>query len=133
MKKQQYLGRTLIAGGSEFEEKIGYSRAVVCDNQVFVSGTTGFNYATMSISADPAEQAEQCFLNISEALEAAGSSLEHSLRIHYILPNREDFEPCWPVFKKYLGKSRPAATMFVAELADERMKIEIELTAALPS
>ena len=59
----------------------------------------------------------------------AGSSLDDVVRVHYILPDRLDFESCWPVFKKYLGKARPAATMFVAGLVDERMKLEIEVTA----
>lgn len=132
MQKHSFMGRTLISGGSEFEEKIGYSRAVVYGDQVFVAGTTGFDYAAMSISDDVAEQAEQCLLNIEAALQVAGSSLQHSLRVHYILPRQEDFEPCWPVLKKYFGEARPAATMFVADLADARMKIEIEVTAALP-
>ena len=131
MQKKNLNGRTLISGGSEFEERIGYSRAVVFGNQVFVAGTTGFNYESMTISDDVAEQAEQCLLNIEAALQAAGSSLENSLRIHYILPRQEDFKPCWPVLQKYLGQARPAATMFVAGLADDRMKIEIEVTAAL--
>ncbi len=132
MQKKSFMGRTLISGGSEFEQKIGYSRAVVFGNQVFVAGTTGFNYDSMVISSDVAEQAEQCLLNIEAALQAAGSSLQHALRVHYILPRREDFEPCWPVLQKHLGQARPAATMFVADLADARMKIEIEVTAALP-
>ena len=83
----------------------------------------------MIISEDPIEQADQCFINIEKALLEAGSSLDDVVRVHYILPDRLDFEPCWPVFKKYLGKARPAATMFVAGLVDERMKIEIEVTA----
>ncbi len=123
------MTRKLISSGSEFEEKVGYSRAVVDGNTVYVAGTTGFDYATMSISDDPIEQAEQCFINIEKALLEAGSSLDDVVRVHYILPDRLDFEPCWPVFKKYLGKARPAATMFVAGLVDERMKIEIEVTA----
>jgi len=100
---------------------------------VFVAGTTGFDYSTMSISDDVAVQAEQCFINIQAVLDKAGSSLDESVRVHYILPDRADFEACWPVFKKSLGIAKPAATMFVAGLADERMKIEIEITAALAS
>jgi enamine deaminase RidA (YjgF/YER057c/UK114 family) len=123
------LIRKLISSGSEFEEKVGYSRAVVAGDTVYVAGTTGFDYATMSISDDPIEQAEQCFINIEKALLEAGSSLDDVVRVHYILPDRLDFEPCWPVLKKYLGKARPAATMFVADLVDERIKIEIEVTA----
>ena len=124
------MTRQLISGGSEFEEKIGYSRAVVHGDYVFVAGTTGFDYNAMTISDDVAEQTEQCFINIQAVLEKAGSSLDESVRVHYILPDRADFEACWPVFKKCLGVEKPAATMFVAGLADKRMKIEIELTAA---
>jgi enamine deaminase RidA (YjgF/YER057c/UK114 family) len=121
--------RKLISSGSEFEENVGYSRAVVDGDTIFVAGTTGYDYAAMSISDDVVEQAEQCLKNIEKALLEAGSSLDDVVRVHYILPDRLDFEPCWPVFKKYLGKARPAATMFVAGLVDERMKLEIEVTA----
>ncbi len=123
------MQRKLISSGSEFEDKIGYSRAVVDGDYVFVSGTTGFNYETMTISDDANKQAEQCFKNIQKALEEAGSHLDNAVRVHYIFPNKEDFEPCWPVFAKYLGKAKPAATMFVAGLLDERMKLEVEITA----
>ena len=123
------MTRKLISSGSEFEEKVGYSRAVVDGDTVYVAGTTGYDYTAMSISDDLIEQAEQCFINIEKALLEAGSSLDDVVRVHYILPDRLDFEPCWPVLKKYLGKARPAATMFVAGLVDERIKIEIEVTA----
>lgn len=125
------MSRKLISSGSEYESKIGYSRAVVDGDYVFVSGTTGFNYETMSISDDAAEQAEQCFKNIEKALTDAGSSFDDVVRVHYIYPNKADFEPCWPVFQKYLGTARPAATVFVAGLLDERMKLEVEVTARL--
>jgi enamine deaminase RidA (YjgF/YER057c/UK114 family) len=125
------LARKLISSGSEFEEKVGYSRAVVDGDTIFVAGTTGYDYTAMSISDDLIEQAEQCFINIEKALLEAGSSLDDVVRVHYILPDRLDFEPCWPVLKKYLGRARPAATMFVAGLVDERIKIEIEVTARL--
>jgi enamine deaminase RidA (YjgF/YER057c/UK114 family) len=121
--------RKLISSGSEFEENVGYSRAVVDGDTIFVAGTTGYDYAAMSISDDVVEQAEQCLKNIEKALLEADSSLDDVVRVHYILPDRLDFEPCWPVFKKYLGKARPAATMFVAGLVDERIKLEIEVTA----
>ncbi len=123
------MGRKLISSGSEFESKIGYSRAVVDGEYVFVSGTTGYDYKSMSISDDVVEQAEQCFKNIAKALLEAGSNLDRIVRVHYIFPDKSDFEPCWPVFKKYLGKARPAVTMFVAGLLDEKMKLEIEVTA----
>ena len=121
--------RRLISSGSEFESKMGYSRAVVDDNYVFVSGCTGFDYESMSISSDVVKQAEQCFLNIAAALKEAGTTMAEIVRVHYIFPNRDDFEPCWPVLAKYLGKVRPAATMIVAGLFDERMKLEVEVTA----
>ena len=125
------MSRILISSGSEFESKIGYSRAVVDGAYVFVSGTTGYDYETMTISDDPVEQADQCFKNIEAALHKADSSLDQFVRVHYIFPDKSDFEPCWPIFKKYLGQARPASTMFVAGLLDDRMKLEIEVTAGL--
>ncbi len=121
--------RKLISSGSEFEKQMGYSRAVVDGDYVFVSGTTGFNYENMSISDDVVEQAEQCFKNIEKVLKEAGGSLLDVVRVHYIFPEKADFEPCWPIFKKYFGEVRPAATMFLAGLYDLRMKLEIEVTA----
>lgn len=125
------MKRRHISSGSEFEEKIGYSRAVVDGDYVFVSGTTGYNYETMSISSDVVEQAEQCFKTIEKVLIEAGSSIDNVMRVHYIYPNREDFEPCWPVFNKYLGVAKPAATVFVAGLLNDAMKLEVEVTARL--
>lgn len=123
------MSRELISSGSPFEAQIGYSRAVVQGDWVFVSGTTGFDYATMEISEDVAAQAEQCFANIEAALQKAGSSMADVVRVHYILPDAALWEACWPVTSKWLGQVRPAATMFVAGLQDPRMKIEIEVTA----
>jgi len=121
--------RRLISSGSTFERDIGYSRAVVDGDWVFVSGTTGFDYATMSISDDLLVQADQCLRNIETALRAAGASLADVVRVTYLLPNAADFEPCWPVLRRYFGDVRPAATMISAGLADPRMRIEIEVTA----
>lgn len=121
--------RRLISSGSSFERDIGYSRAVVDGDLVFVSGTTGFDYRTMAISAEVVEQAEQCMRNIAEALAEAGSRIEDVVRVRYILPKLEDFEPCWPVLRRYFGEIRPAATMISAGLSDPRMRIEIEVTA----
>jgi enamine deaminase RidA (YjgF/YER057c/UK114 family) len=101
---------------------------VVDGEWVFVAGTTGFDYQTMTISEDVVEQAEQCFRNIEKALEEAESGLADVVRVRYILPRVDDFEPCWPVLRRYLGEVRPAATMIAAGLADPRMKIEIEVT-----
>ena len=125
------MSRQLISSDSEFESKIGYSRAVVEDDFVFVSGTTGYDYTTMTISENVIEQADQCLKNIEQVLKSAGSDLYGIVRIRYILPNKADFEPCWPVFQKHLGCVLPAATMFEAGLLDEKMKIEIEVTAKL--
>ena len=121
--------RSLISSGSPLEQDIGYSRAVVDGDWVFVSGTTGFDYQTMTISDDVVAQAEQCFRNIERALREAGSTFAEVVRVRYILPRGEDFPPCWPVLRKYFGEVRPAATMISAGLADSRMKIEIEVTA----
>jgi len=121
--------RRLISSGSPFEREIGYSRAVVDGDWIFVSGTTGFDYATMTISADVVEQAEQCMRNIGQALAEAGSGFADVVRERYILPRVEDFEPCWGVLRRYFGEIRPAATMIQAGLTDARMKIEIEVTA----
>jgi enamine deaminase RidA (YjgF/YER057c/UK114 family) len=121
--------RRLISSGSTFEQEIGYSRAVVDGDWVFVSGTTGFDYETMTISDDVVSQAEQCLLNIEKALLEAGSRISDVVRVRYILPKLEDFEPCWPVLRSYFGDVRPAATMISAGLSDPRMKIEIEVTA----
>src|SRR6059058_2417754 len=121
--------RRLISSGSPFEAGIGYSRAVVDGEWVFVSGTTGFDYDTMTISPDVREQAEQTMRNIGRALTEAGSSFADVIRARYILPNATDFELCWPVLRRYFGEVRPAATMIAAGLSDPRMKIEIEVTA----
>ena len=122
------MTRRLISSGSRFESDIGYSRAVADGDWVWVSGTTGFNYDTMTLSGDVAEQADQSFRNIQSALETAGFSLGDIVRCTYIFPDAADFEPCWPVFKKYVGDIRPASTAMVAGLVDPRMKIEIEVT-----
>ena len=123
------MTRRLISSGSTFEEQIGYSRAVVVDEWVFVSGTTGYDYSTMSISDNILEQTEQCLKNIENALQKAEASLKDIVRVTYVVPNGADFEQCWPVLRKYFGEIRPAAMMISAGLADPRMKIEIEVTA----
>jgi enamine deaminase RidA (YjgF/YER057c/UK114 family) len=123
------MDRKLISSGSTFEAKIGYSRAVVVGDWVFVSGTTGFDYATMTIAGDLASQTDQCLKNIDAALRQADSSLKDVVRVTYVLPNGGDFEQCWPVLRRYFGDVRPAAMMISAGLADPRMQIEIEVTA----
>jgi len=123
------MTRQRISSGSTFEAEIGYSRALVAGPWVFVSGTTGFDYSTMTISDDVVAQAEQCMKNIAAALAEAGASVADVVRVKYLLPEAADFEPCWPVLRRWFGDVRPAATMLSAGLADPRMKIEIEVTA----
>jgi enamine deaminase RidA (YjgF/YER057c/UK114 family) len=123
------MSRQLISSGSPFEHDIGYSRAVVDGDWVFVSGTTGFDYATMTISDDLVDQAEQCMKNIEAALRQAGAKFADVVRVNYVLPNAARFPDCWPVLRKYLGAVRPAAMMICAGLSDPRMQIEIEVTA----
>jgi enamine deaminase RidA (YjgF/YER057c/UK114 family) len=121
--------RTLISGGSAYEAKWGYSRAVADGDFVFVAGTTGFDYATMTISPDAGEQTRQCFRTIAKALGEAGASLKDVVRARYYLPDPKDWDICGPVLGEILGEIRPAATVLFCGLADPRMKIEIEVTA----
>jgi enamine deaminase RidA (YjgF/YER057c/UK114 family) len=123
------MARQWISSGSSFEQEIGYSRAVVDGDWIFVSGTTGFDYATMIIADGIEAQAAQCLENIARALEQAGSSLRDVVRVTYVVPRAEEFSKCWPVLRRYFGEVRPAATMISAGLLDPRMRIEIEVTA----
>jgi enamine deaminase RidA (YjgF/YER057c/UK114 family) len=123
------MHRTLISSGSPFEAQIGYSRAVAQGDWIFVSGTTGFDYATMTISERVEEQAEQCLRNIERALREVGAGLGDVVRVLYILPDAADFEACHPVLRRHFDAVRPAATMISASLLDPRMRIEIEVTA----
>ncbi len=123
------MTRQLISSGSAFEKEACYSRAVLDGDFVFVSGTTGFDYATMTISEDPAEQARQTFRNIQAALQKAGSSLDDAVRVTYYMPNAADWPKIYPVFKEFLADSRPASSALICGLIDPRMKIEIEITA----
>lgn len=123
------MNRQRISSGSTFEAQIGYSRAVVAGPWVFVSGTTGFDYSTMTIADDVVAQAEQCLKNIEAALAQAGATMADVVRVTYVLPDASEFEACWPVLRRYFGEVRPAAMMISAGLADPRMMIEIEVTA----
>jgi enamine deaminase RidA (YjgF/YER057c/UK114 family) len=123
------MARRLISSGSQFERDIGYSRAVVDGEWIFVSGTTGFNYETMTISDNLLDQTDQCLKNIQAALEEAGADFADVVRVMYILPDAARFPDCWPILRKYLGIVRPAATMIAAGLSDPRMQIEIQVTA----
>jgi enamine deaminase RidA (YjgF/YER057c/UK114 family) len=123
------MSRRLISSGSKFEQDVGYSRAVIDGEWVFVSGTTGFDYDTMTISDNLLDQTEQCLKNIQSALRQGGADFADVVRVNYIVPNGERFSDCWPVLRKYFGASRPAMTMISAGLLDPRMQIEIEVTA----
>ena len=123
------MSRKLISSGSEFEKIMGYSRAVVQGDFIFVSGTTGYDYSTMIISDEIAEQTEQCLKNIEEALGKADSSLKDVVRVTYIITDANEFSKCYDVLGKYFAEVRPAATVYVAGLLDSKMKIEIQVTA----
>jgi enamine deaminase RidA (YjgF/YER057c/UK114 family) len=123
------MTRQRISSGSTFEAEIGYSRAVVQGDWVFVSGTTGFDYATMTIADDIEGQTLQCLRNIEAALSQAGAGWPDVVRVTYVLPDASEFPRCWPALRNVFGTVRPAAMMISAGLADARMKIEIEVTA----
>jgi len=123
------MPRKLISSGSRFEAEVGYSRAVVDGDFIFVSGCTGYDYATMTIADGVVAQCEQTFRNIEAALAQADATLADVVRAQFIVPDRADWPACWPIIRKHFGSVRPASTMIVAGLADERMKIEIEVTA----
>jgi enamine deaminase RidA (YjgF/YER057c/UK114 family) len=125
--------RRHISSGSFFESAIGYARAVVVGDRVFVSGTTGFDYQTMQIVDDVVVQTEQCLKNIEAALGDAGCTLRDVVRVRYMLPRAADFPLTWPTLRAAFGEARPAATMIEAGLADPRMKIEIEVDAIVGS
>lgn len=123
------MTRRLITSGSTFERDYAYSRAVVDGDTVYVAGTTGYDYTTMTIAEGLAEQCEQTFRNIATALEQAGCTMEDVVRVHYLLTPGQDFSVCAPVLQKWLGEARPAASMLVVGLLNDAMKIEIEVTA----
>jgi enamine deaminase RidA (YjgF/YER057c/UK114 family) len=121
--------RRLISSGSQFEAEAGYSRAIIDGEWIFVAGTTGFDYSTMAIADDPAEQARQAFRNIEKALAEAGADLTNVVRVRYYVPDIADWSAIVPVLGEVFGTIRPAATALVCGLVDPRMKIEIEVTA----
>ena len=131
-RKVDELGKRVFSG-STFEREVGYARAVVSGEFVFVSGTTGFHYDTMSIADEVEKQCEQALRNIEWALNKAGAQMTDVVRVHYILPDRDDFPRCWPLLREAFGGATPAATMIVAGLSDARIKIEIEVTAHRPA
>jgi enamine deaminase RidA (YjgF/YER057c/UK114 family) len=125
------MARGMISFGSRMEEDMSFSRAVIDGDLVFVSGTTGYDYESMTIKPDVAAQAEQAFLNIERALAQANATLDDTTHVTFIIPTRSDWPLCWPVIKKYLGRSKPASTMFHAGLYTDDMKIEIQVTARI--
>ena len=125
--------RRLISSGSPFESEGGYSRAVVDGEWVFVAGTTGFDYAMMTIADDPAGQARQALRNIEQALGEAGAALADIVRVRYFVPDPADWAAILPVLGEVFGTIRPAATALICGLVDPRMKIEVEVTARLRS
>jgi enamine deaminase RidA (YjgF/YER057c/UK114 family) len=127
------LPRHLVSTGSRFEANIGYSRAVVCDGWVFVAGTTGYDYTSMTLPEGITDQCRNAIATIGRALAEAGASLDDVVRVRYILPDRALWAECWPLVSAAFGIARPAATMIVAGLQEDGMKIEIEVTARLPA
>lgn len=124
--------RRLISSGSSFEKVAGYSRAVVDGDWVFVAGTTGYDYSTMTISPDLETQVRQTFRNIEQALEQAGCSLDDVVRVHYYFQDAADFKQAAPIFGEMFARARPAATALICGLVEPAMKIEIEVTARKP-
>ncbi|HSF63944.1 MAG TPA: RidA family protein [Paracoccaceae bacterium] len=122
-----------ISTGSPFEAQIGYSRAVVCDGWVFVAGTTGYDYAAMTMPPRVEDQCANALATIGRALAEAGASLDDVVRVRYILPDKADWPACWPAVSAAFVTARPAATMIVAGLQEPEMRIEIEVTARLPA
>jgi enamine deaminase RidA (YjgF/YER057c/UK114 family) len=122
-------GRTLISSGSSFEKTAGYSRAVVDGDWIHVSGTTGFDYAKMTIEPGLEAQTRQTFANLAAALAQAGASLDDVVRVRYYLTDRASFAIAAPIFGEYFAGARPAATAIICQLVDERMLVEIEVTA----
>ena len=123
------MSRRRISSGSRFEERVGYSRAVVDGEWIFVSGTTGFDYAAETIAEDVVARTHQAVRNIEAALREAGATLNDVVRSRIICQSRADFEAAAPLIGRYFGAARPANTTFIAELVDPRMRIEIEVTA----
>jgi enamine deaminase RidA (YjgF/YER057c/UK114 family) len=128
-KTTKKMERQRISTGSKFEKDVSFSRAVVVNKMVFVSGCTGYDYAKMTISEDIVAQTEQTFKNIEYALGQAGSSLKDVVRVQYIVPNAKDFEKCHATIRHYFGDIRPACTVICAKLLTKIIKIEIEVTA----
>ncbi len=127
--RESYMTKLRISTGSDMEKEAGYSRAIVDGDWCFVSGTTGYDYKTMTMPDDIVDQAHNCFATIMQTLEEAGFSLQDIVRTKYYVTSREHADAAFPVFGHYLGEVRPAATLIICDLLREEMKIEIEVTA----
>jgi enamine deaminase RidA (YjgF/YER057c/UK114 family) len=122
-----------IYSGSPYEAEAGYARAVAINDWVFVSGTTGFDPDTKVFPADVESQCENCFRNISSALEQAGTSLRNLVRVLIFVTSQQEFERIIPIIKKYCDPARPANTTVFAQLVAPHMRVEIEATARIHS
>ena len=122
-----------ITTGSPFEAQIGYSRAVVADGWVLVAGTTGYDYASMTMRSGIEDQCRNALGTIAKALEEAGSGLDHVVRVTYVVPDPAEWPACWPLVSEAFATARPAAMMISAALQNPEMKIEIEVTARVPA
>jgi enamine deaminase RidA (YjgF/YER057c/UK114 family) len=120
-----------ISSGSPFEAKIGYSRAIVDGSMVYVSGTTGYDYATMTMPEDAGAQARNAFATINRALEQVGSSLKDTVRVRYYITDMAWYDALVAVAGETYRDIRPAATMVVCGLTTPEMKLEIEVTARI--
>lgn len=118
-----------ISTGSTFEKTMGYSRAIVKGGWCFVSGVTGYDYATMEIPDDAAAQARNCFATIGRVLEEAGFTMADIVRVQYTVTDAALVDDIVPVLGDALAEVRPAATMVIAGLIKPQMKVEIEVTA----
>jgi enamine deaminase RidA (YjgF/YER057c/UK114 family) len=124
------MSRRLISTGSPFEKAAGYSRAVVDGGFAFVAGTTGYDYADMTMPEDVTSQSQNCFKTIEAALKEAGFAMADIVRATYYITRPEDADAHFAVCGQVLGDIRPAATLLVvAGLLKPEMKIEIEVTA----
>jgi enamine deaminase RidA (YjgF/YER057c/UK114 family) len=125
------IGKRIFSGHPN-EEKVGYARAAVADDWVFVSGTTGFDAETKQYPPDVESQCESCFRNIERALKEAGASLADMVRVVIYVANEGDFERVAPIIRKHCYAARPANTLVFAKLVAPHMLIEIEVTARVP-
>lgn len=114
-----------ISSGGEFEAKIGYCRAVVAGGWVHVAGTVGQG-------DDVTQQCRSALVTIKKALSEAGASFADVVRVTFMLPDRAEFEPCWPILREFFGDNPPATSMIECGLIDPKFRIEIEVTAYLP-